>query len=182
MAARKKVETVAENMDATSMIDDAKDTKKTNDTIQLPELTDEDEIDVVSVISNVSYKDDKTGDTYEWDKIGHVEQISFGVLKNMWRNYKGYFRNMWIKPTDERVIKKLGLSKLYESYAYLTNEDNYTKDNIDKICKEISTIPPEAKLTIVNMVKTLVRNEKISNAYVIRCLERSLDVELFIYV
>ena len=73
-------------------------------TVKSEPLRDTDEIIVESIVPNVSYKDSKTGDMYEWDEVGHTEPMTFDTLKNMWRSHKGYFRNMWLKPNDERVV------------------------------------------------------------------------------
>ena len=74
--------------------------KATKKTVKVEPLKDTDEIEVESLVDNVSYKDSKTGDMYEWDSAGHVEPMTFDTLKNMWRSFKGYFRNMWLKPND----------------------------------------------------------------------------------
>ena len=93
--------------------------KSTKKTIKVEPLNDDDEIEIVSLVPNVSYKDSKTGDMYEWDVAGHVEPMTVDVLKNMWRNNKGYFKNMWLKPNDERLIKQFGLTKTFEKYEFL---------------------------------------------------------------
>lgn len=156
--------------------------KKVVKTISLEPLEDSDEIDVVSLIPNVSYKDSKTGDMYEWDEVGHVEPMTFETLKNMWRSYKGYFRNMWLKPNDDRVVNKFGLTKTYEKYEFLMNESNYTKKNIEKLCSTISDTPNGLKHSIVNKVKDLVVSGKVSDISVIRALEKHLDLDLISFL
>ena len=104
---------------------DEKNKKNTKETVKVEPLEDSDEIEVVSLIPNVSYKDSKTLDIYKWEEIGHVEYMTFETLKNMWRNNKGYFKNMWLKPNDDRVIKKFGLTKTFEKYEYLMDSSNY---------------------------------------------------------
>ncbi len=145
-------------------------------------LEDYDEIEVISLVPNVSYKDSKTNDMYEWDEVGHVEYMTFDTLKNMWRNHKGYFRNMLLKPNDERVINQFGLTKLYEKYDFLMNESNYTRVNVDKICDSISSAPNGLKRAICNKVKDMVVNGKVSNAFVIKTLERHLDLDLISFL
>lgn len=142
-------------------------------------LKNEDEIEVVSLTPNVSYKDNKTGDFYEWDEIGHVETMTFEVLKDMWRNHKKYFRNMWLKPNDSRVIKQFGLTKTYENYEDLMNKDFYVRENISKISDLLDNVPNGVKFTICNMIKTQISDGNISDAKVIRVLEGCLNVDLF---
>lgn len=152
--------------------------KNVKKTIKEEPLEDSDEIEVISLIPNVSYKDSKTGDMYEWDKVGHVEYMTFDVLKNMWRNHKGYFRNMWLKPNDERIVNKFGLKKTFEKYNFLMDESNYTKKNIDSICKAISDTPNGLKLAIFDKVKDMVVSGKVSDVAVIKALEKRLKMSL----
>lgn len=154
------------------------ETKATKKSINENPLLDSDEIEVVSLVSNVSYKDSKTLDTYRWDEIGHVEYMTFDTLKNMWRNNKGYFKNLWLKPNDERVINKFGLKPTFEKYEYLMNGSNYTKKNINAVCEAIKATPIGLKMSICDKVKSLVISGEISNVSVIRELEKSLHIDL----
>lgn len=142
------------------------------------ELKKDDEIDVISLIPNVSYKEKATGDIYNWYDAGQVEVMTFGSLQNMWREYKGYFKNMWLKPMDERVIKKFGLKDTYEKYDFLMDGKNYTKENIDKICHGIKDTPSALKLSLCNKVKNLVTNGEVTNISVIREIEKALNIDL----
>lgn len=168
----KLTDTVEKNMNENN------ETKTKKTTVKVEPLDDYDEIEVVSLIPNVSYKDTKTLDMYEWDEVGHIEYMTFETLKNMWRNNKGYFKNMWLKPNDERVINKFGLTKTFKDYEYLMDESNYTKKNIDNICKTISGAPNGLKHSVCNKIKDLVINEKVVDINVIRKLERHLNLDL----
>lgn len=152
--------------------------KNTKKSINTEPLKDSDEIDVVSLIPNVSYKDSKTLDMYEWDRVGHVEPMTFEVLKNMWRNNKGYFKNMWLKPKDERVINKFGLARTFEKYEYLMDSSNYTKKNINDICSAISDTPNGLKISVCSKIKNMVINNEVSDVSVIRALEKHLKIDL----
>lgn len=146
--------------------------------IKREQLNDYDEIEVISLIPNVSYKDSKTGDFYEWDEIGHVEYMTVDVLKNLWRGHKGYFRNMWLKPNDERVINQFGLNKVYSKYDFLMDESNYTKKNIDNICETILNAPNGLKASLYDKVKSLVIDGDITDISIIRKLENRLKIDL----
>lgn len=141
-------------------------------------LNDFDEIEVVSLIPNISYKDSRSGDFYEWDEIGHIEYMTFDTLKNLWRNHKGYFRNMWLKPEDDRVINKFGLTKVFEKYEFLMDKSNYTKKNINTICDTIVNAPNGLKASLYDKVKNLVINGDVTDVSVIRKLETSLNIDL----
>lgn len=142
------------------------------------ELKDTDEIEIVSLVPNVSYKDSKTFDMYEWDEVGHVEPMSFETLKNMWRNNKGYFKNLWLKPNDDRVINKFGLTKTFEKYEYLMDASNYTKKNINALCEAISDTPNGLKFAICDKIKSMVVNGEVTDASVLKAIEKRLNIDL----
>lgn len=158
------------------MNEENNETKKKS--VNLKPLVDSDEIEVISLVPNVSYKDSKTLDMYEWDVTGHSEYMTFDTLKNMWRNHKGYFKNMWLKPNDERVINSFGLTKTFEKYEYLMDASNYTKKNISAICEAIANTPNGLKFAICDKVKSLVVNGEVTDISVIRALEKRLNIEL----
>lgn len=147
-------------------------------TVKSEPLRDTDEIEVEAIVPNVSYKDSKTGDMYEWDEVGHIEPMTFETLKNMWRSYKGYFRNMWLKPNDDRVINQFGLTKVFNKYEYLMNASNYTKKNIKSICDEIVDTPNGLKFAICDKIKNMVISGDISDVSVIKELEKRLKIDL----
>jgi hypothetical protein len=153
-------------------------TKTTKKSVKAEPLKDSDEIEVVSLVPNVSYKDSKTLDMYEWYEVGHSEYMTFDTLKNLWRNHKGYFKNLWLKPMDDRVINKFGLTKTFEKYEYLMEGSNYTKKNINNICEAIKETPNDLKFSICNKVKNLVISGDISDVKVIRELENRLKIDL----
>ena len=152
--------------------------KTTEKSIKAQPLEDSDEIEVISLVPNVSYKDRKTLDMYEWREVGHTEYMTFDILKNMWRTDKGYFKNLWLKPMDDRVISKFGLTKTFEKYEYLMDGSNYTKKNIKSICDAIKETPNGLKFAICNKVKNLVVSGKVTDVLVIKELEKRLQIEL----
>ena len=167
---------VIKNGDAGKMNEETtKTTKKSN---EVQPLNDSDEIEVVSLVPNVSYKDSKTLDMYEWQDVGHIEYMTFDTLKNLWRNNKGYFKNLWLKPMDDRVINKFGLTKTYEKYEYLMEGSNYVKKNISAICDAIKATPNGLKFAICDKVKNLVINGEVTDIFVIKELEKRLQIEL----
>lgn len=155
-----------------------KTTKTTKKSIKVEPLEDSDEIEVISLVPNVSYKDSKTLDMYEWHEVGHPEYMTFDTLKNLWRNNKGYFKNLWLKPMDDRVINKFGLTKTFEKYEYLMDGSNYTKANIGAICDAIKATPNGLKFAICNKIKNLVINGELTDILVIRELEKRLNIDL----
>lgn len=153
-------------------------TKTTKKSIKVQPLEDSDEIEVVSLVPNVSYKDSKTLDMYEWHEVGHSEYMTFDTLKNLWRNNKGYFKNLWLKPMDDRVINKFGLTKTFDNHEYLMDGSNYTRKNIKSICDAIKSTPNGLKFAICDKVKSLVINGEVTDVSVIKELEKRLQIDL----
>lgn len=173
-----------------SVVEDVNATEEMNEEIvnttkksaKMQPLEDSEEIEVISLVPNVSYKDRKTLDMYEWHEIGHSEPMTFDVLKNMWRTDKGYFKNLWLKPMDDRVINKFGLTKTFEKYEYLMDGSNYTKKNIKAICDAIKETPNGLKFAICNKVKNLVISGEVTDIFVIKELEKRLQIDLLVFL
>lgn len=141
-------------------------------------LDKDDVIEIVSLISNVSYKDKKYGDIYMWEKSGDVVEMSFETVSYMWQNHKAYFRSMWLKPLDNRVVKKFGLEAIYRDYDFLMDASNYTRDNVVEICESIRKTPQSLKFAICNKIKSFVSSGEVSDIIVLREIEKKLNIDL----
>lgn len=154
-------------------------TTKKNDATDVKELDDKEEIEVVALIPNVSYYDKATGDRYEWENAGDVEYMTVEAIQRMRRNSRGYFEDMCVKPNDGRVIKKFGMERYYEQHDYLMDASNYTKDNITNVLDKFSSLRSNSlKSSIVNKIKDMIANGELSDAVVIRAIEKRLDIDL----
>lgn len=174
MAGRVKKNDVTVNDIAVKESVSTTSTKKTTEI----KLNDSDEIEVVSLIPNVSYEDKKTGDMYIWESVGHTEYMAFSVLKDMWRSHKGYFRNLVLKPLDERVVFHFSLQNLYDSYDYLMDSKNYTRDKIADVCNKILNTPSGLKNTIYGNIRAMVDNGKMTDINIIKYIDNTLGMEL----
>ena len=146
--------------------------------VELKPLEDGDDIEVMSLVPNVTYKDEKTYDYYEWREAGSVELVSFESLRNMYRNYRGYFKNLWLKPLDKRVLKQFKIEKLYDNYDKILDTDNYTLDTIGGICDEIHKLPNSAKISVLSLIRDKVDRGDIRDVKIIKSLEEKLRIEL----
>ena len=173
--ARKKnvIESTSTVKEATTVASDIDTVVVKNDNIM-----DNEEIEVISMIPNVSYEDSYTGDFYKWDEIGHIEIMTWATIRNMWRGSKGYFRDLWLKPLDERVIRKLGLTNNYQKYEYLMDSSNYTRNSIKDICDGIAKTPVGLRYSIFNNIKSIVANGELVDVNVIMTLEKRFNLDL----
>lgn len=161
---------------------EVKETAKTKEsprkTVKEPPLDKDDVIKIVSLIPNVGYEDKKYDDIYEWEKAGDKVEMSFEAVNRMWQNHKTYFKSMWLKPLDNRVVKKFGLEPTYRDYDFLMDASNYTRDNVDKICESISNTPQSLKFAICNKIKSFVSSGEVSDVIVLREIEKKLNIDL----
>lgn len=172
---------VVENKETKDKKETVKNKRKQAATRQSITLEDFEEIPVVSLIPHVSYLDKRTQDMYEWEEVGHIEYMTVETLKDMWRNNKGYFRNLWLKPMDERVLIQFGLVKIFESYEFLMNKSSYTKDNMENLTTAITQAPLGMKFAIVNKIKQLVSDGIIRDVSIIKTLSRKLDTDFLAF-
>lgn len=140
-------------------------------------IEDDEEIDVQSFDSNVTYWDKTTDETYFWENVGEIISLPYSVIKNMWRNHKTYFRNFLLKPLDDRVVKELGLTKVYEKYDFLMEGSQYTKDNINTIINTINGGTNGFKSAIFNNIKNMIIGGDITDIYVIKQLGNAFDID-----
>lgn len=159
------------------MTDDSELKKNTTKNIRAS-LRDDEEIEIMSIYPNVSYYDSKTGDTYKWERAGDIEVMDVATIKNLWRNHKGYFRNLYLKPLDERIIKLFALESTYKKYEFLTNPENYVRKNRDMICNTLDELAMPIKWSISGAIKAMVTDGEITDALVIKAVEKKLDIDL----
>ena len=175
--AKPAVEAVEEIMDVEiEEIEEVKEVKK--NVVREEPLDKDDVIEVVSLVGNVSYKDKKYGDLYKWENPGDIQEMTFEVISNMHQNHKSYFKSMWLKPLDNRVVKKFALEPTYRDYDYLMDAENYTRKNIANICESIRNTPQSLKFSICNKIKSLVSSGEVSDALVLREIEKKLKIDL----
>lgn len=165
------------NMDV-EVKETAKPKESPRKTVKEPPLDKDDVIEVVSLIPNVGYEDKKYEDIYEWEKAGDKVEMSFEAINRMWQSYKTYFKSMWLKPLDNRVVKKFGLEPTYRDYDFLMDASNYTRDNVDKICESIRNTPQSLKFAICNKIKSFVSSGEVSDVIVLRKIEEKLNIDL----
>lgn len=142
------------------------------------EIADNETIEVEAIASNVYYKDPVTNNPYEWRHTGDIQEMTFEEVKNMWRFHRGYFEGMALKPLDERVPAKLRFGKDYAKFDELSDDDSYTKANIDKTLELISFAPDNVKINTIIKVKGMVKDEKLSDVGVLKKLEDGLKIDL----
>lgn len=156
----------------------AVDMNVAEDIVEKP-LNGDDDVAIVSFVPyRVSYDDKATFDKYVWEGVGEVQYMTLDALTRMRRNHPDYFNNMELKPEDERVVKKLNLSGVYDKYEHLMSVESYTRDRIGEVVNEISDLRNGAKMTVVHKIKGMVESGEITDINVIRTIEKRLGIDL----
>ena len=173
-------DTVAEiSKDVVVEKDEKKKEVKTNKKVNIEPLQDDDDIEVQSMIPNVSYFDTKNQDYYEWKQVGDIEIMTFEALKNMWKNSRGYFKKLWLRPLDKRVVAKFnGLSKLYEEFDELMDINSYTRDNVSSIAQRILDMPRGTSNSVITLIIDSVDSGKLNDIKILKELEKTLGLDL----
>ena len=138
MPATKK-STTTKKADETPIVDETVAVEKTAPPVKSApkqkELSPSDEVEVASNVPyRVSYEDKATADKYVWESVGEVQYMTIETLTRMRRNFPSYFEKMEVMPTDERVIKKLNLSKLCDKTEEFMSVDAYTRECVGALC------------------------------------------------
>ena len=105
--------------------------------------------------------------------------MTFEALKNMWKNSRGYFKKLWLRPLDERVVAKFnGLSKLYENFDELMDINSYTRDNISSIAQRILDMPRGTSNSVITLIIDSVDSGKLNDIKILKELEKTLGLDL----
>lgn len=182
MPAAKK-STTTKKADETPIADETVVVEKTaspvKSTPKPKELSPSDEVEVSSNVPyRVSYEDKATADKYVWEGVGEVQYMTLETLTRMRRNFPSYFEKMEVMPTDERVIKKLNLSKLYDKTDEFMSVDAYSRESVGATCEKIKSLGSGAKLTVLQKIKGMIESGDIIDIAVIRTIEKRLGVDL----
>lgn len=143
-----------------------------------PELRPFDLVKVKALIPNVYYTNSKTGNSYVWQESEQVEEMTFEDFTDIWRNHRGYITELVLRPLDDVVIKRYGLTGFYSEYDFVLNGKNYTLDNLSKIYNVIDKSNNAVKINIIDKIKLMINNGDITNIRVVKNIEQKYDITL----
>lgn len=124
------------------------------------------------------YRNSRTGELFEWEKLGDKVDIQFIDLKNAKSSAKRFFEENWFMFEDPDVIEALGLKKYYENSISVEEiEGLFDKAQLDVI-EEIKQLPEGQKATLRYKAREKVANKEIDSLKYIEALEKALDIKL----
>lgn len=147
-----------------------------------PEISDNTIVEVKSLIPFVYYTCLTTHEEFEWLDAGDICEMTFKQLKIMKTKHPRYFSEKWLMPCDEEVIDKLKIRDLYTNNLRKQDMEKFYGNNYEEAEIFIDTLNEEALESLKSKVIAAVKSETMSNAKMIRLLERKLDLDLMQYL
>lgn len=141
-------------------------------------LNDDTKVSVKSLVSAVYYTCTTTFESFSWVEVGDIQEMTYKQLRMMKTKHPRYFNDKWLLPMDKNVIKKLGLDKVYSNNMSRGDMRKLYGSDVKEVEELLSGLSDDAKTELTHKVETAVKNGKIENVKIIRCLEKHLGVEL----
>lgn len=126
------------------------------------------------------YASKKTGEIYQWDNFGDIQDMELKELKTAKSASKDFFINNWFMFDEEHqwVIDYLGVGQFYKNAISLDGFDDILTLSPDEIKKTVTELSEGQKDSLVYMVKNMVANDEIDSLKTLSALEESLGVTL----
>lgn len=126
------------------------------------------------------YKSSRTGEEFQWDEFGDVQEIELRELRNVKSAAKSFFANNWFMFDDEYawVIDYLGINNFYKNAISLDNFDDLFTKTPAEIEKIISKLTAGQKKSVSYRARQLILEEQIDSNKAIAALEKSLGEKL----
>lgn len=145
-------------------------------------LNDDTKVSVKSLAPAVYYTCTTTFESFAWVEVGDVQEMTYKQLRMMKAKHPSYFSDKWLLPMDKNVVKKLGLDNVYSNSMNRGDMRKLYGSDVKEVDELLSGLSNEAKTGLAHKVEDAVKNGKIENVKIIRCLEKHLGVELMQYV
>lgn len=145
-------------------------------------LNDDTRVSVKSLVPTVYYSCTTTFESFAWVEAGDIQEMTFKQLRMMKTKHPRYFTDKWLLPMNNNVVKKLGLDKVYANNMNRGDMRKLYGSDVKEVEELLSGLSNDAKTGLTHKVEDAVKNGKIENVKIIRCLEKHLGVELMQYV
>ena len=126
------------------------------------------------------YKSKKTGEKFEWDKIGDEQLIELIELKNAKSSSKQFFINNWFMFDDEHqwVIDYLGMREYYKHSISVDDFDTLFDKPIEELEEILDGLPEGQRKSLAYRASRMNAEGLIDSRKVINLLEENLGVDL----
>lgn len=138
-------------------------------------LTKDDDIPVMNNTTGRYGYIGRSGYSFELGEYGDIADIPFGELQTMRTSQKRHLEDAFIIIMDERAVKELNYTKLYENVLDAEAVENVLED-IEKLEKILPKMPMAMRETFVSIAKRKFKEDDI-NLKAVRAIEKHLDVK-----
>lgn len=126
------------------------------------------------------YVSRKTGEVFEWEKMGDDQLMELSELRNAKSTYKTFFENNWFMFPEEFewVIDYLGVRDYYKNSIAIEDFDELFNKAPDEIREVLNRLPDGQKKALAYRSYKLNSEGKIDSKKVTNVLEECLGIDL----
>lgn len=143
-----------------------------------------------NVYGGLIYINPRTGDKYEWNEYGDVQQLTVGDMRAMKGTQRAFFQNQWViidsiadvgydDVTQEDIYRAL---MIYQYYTDLLEIDGF--DEIFKMTSEdevrdiVAKMSDGCRMNLIVAANTAISDGTLDSMKTIQALEAALGCEL----
>ena len=117
---------------------------------------------------------------YILENEGDIERVQFNELRSLKNAHPKFFTIPLIVVDDEKVIKKLGLEKLYSELAYLDDLKKFYETNYeDEIVKKLNKLSDFSRMQVFEKLKQMVKEKTFIEMDVRELIKKHYTIDIF---
>ena len=117
---------------------------------------------------------------YILENEGDIERVQFNELRSLKNAHPKFFTIPLIVVDDEKVIKKLGLEKLYSELAYLDDLKTFFENNYeDEIVKKLNKLSDFSRMQVFEKLKQMVKDKTFIDMDVRELIKKHYTIDIF---
>ena len=117
---------------------------------------------------------------YILESEGDIERVQFNELRSLKNAHPKFFTIPLIVIDDEKVIKKLGLEKLYSELAYLNDLKTFFENNYeDEIVQKLNNLSDFSRMQVFEKLKQMVKDKTFIDMDVRELIKKHYTIDIF---
>ena len=117
---------------------------------------------------------------YILENEGDIERVQFNELRSLKNAHPKFFTIPLIVIDDEKVIKKLGLEKLYSELAYLNDLKTFFENNYeDEIVQKLNKLSDFSRMQVFEKLKQMVKDKTFIDMDVRELIKKHYTIDIF---
>ena len=117
---------------------------------------------------------------YILESEGDIERVQFNELRSLKNAHPKFFTIPLIVIDDEKVVKKLGLEKLYSELAYLNDLKTFFENNYeDEIVQKLNKLSDFSRMQVFEKLKQMVKDKTFIDMDVRELIKKHYTIDIF---